>query len=57
MDYRYLLRRSLALMRRYRSLSILGILASLVGGVGAGNLRYSPGRSGILNLSDLLREG
>ncbi len=56
MDYRYLLRRSLALMRRYRALWVLGILASLVGGVGVTNLRYSPGSSSILNLSDLLRE-
>ncbi len=57
MDYRYLLRRSLALMRRYRALWILGILASLVGGVGVSNFRYSPGSSSIMNLSDLLREG
>ncbi len=57
MDYRYLLRRSLALIRRYRALGILGILASLMGGVGASNLRYSPDSSSILNLSDLLREG
>ena len=57
MDYRYLLRRSLALMRRYRALWILGILASLAGGVGVSNLRYSPGTSSIVNLSDLWREG
>ncbi len=56
MDYRYLLRRSLSLMRRYHALWVLGILASLVGGVGVTNLRYSPGSSSILNLSDLLHE-
>ncbi len=56
MDYRYLARRSLALMRRYRALWILGILASIIGGVGVTNLRYSPGSSSILNLSDLLHE-
>lgn len=56
MDYGYLVRRSLALMRRYRALWILGILASLVGGVGVTNLRYSPGSSSVLNLSDLLHE-
>ncbi len=57
MDFRYLLRRSLSLMRRYHALWILGIMASLVGGVGVSNLRYSPGTSSVLKFSDLLDEG